>query len=116
MHIKLNSLAWVNLDRLTLGRNGAMFGLNRNRDPRAGTADYLERNYGFRPVKCHLPNHWKCLEQMEASTWLEKLVGNGSVGVVLKEISLEVHGGELMAILGSKGQLLEHSYWKPSCN
>jgi len=44
------------------------------------------------------------LEQMEASTWLEKLVGNGSVGVVLKEISLEVHGGELMAILGSKGQ------------
>ena len=53
---------------------------------------------------------------MEASTWLEKLVGNGSVGVVLKEISLEVHGGELMAILGSKGQLLEHSYWKPSCN
>jgi len=41
--------------------------------------------------------------KMEATTWLEKVVGNGSVGVVLKEISLEVHGGELMAILGSKG-------------
>ena len=45
---------------------------------------------------------------MEASTWLEKVVGNSSVGVVLKEVSLEVHGGELMAILGSKGQF--HQY------
>jgi len=40
---------------------------------------------------------------MEASTCLEKLVGNSSVGVVLKDVSLEIHGGELMAVLGSKG-------------
>ena len=42
---------------------------------------------------------------MEASTCLEKMVGNSSVGVVLKDVSLEVHGGELMAVLGSKGIL-----------
>lgn len=41
---------------------------------------------------------------MEASTCLEKLVGNSTVGVVLKDVSLEVHGGELMAVLGSKGK------------
>jgi ATP-binding cassette subfamily G (WHITE) protein 5 (sterolin 1) len=40
---------------------------------------------------------------MEASTCLEKIVGNSSVGVVLKDVSVEVHGGELMAVLGSKG-------------
>ena len=43
------------------------------------------------------------LLQMEAMTCLEKLVGNSSVGVVLKDVSLEIHGGELMAVLGSKG-------------
>ena len=42
---------------------------------------------------------------MEASTCLEKLVGNSSVGVVLKDVSLQVHGGELMAVLGSKGMM-----------
>lgn len=34
---------------------------------------------------------------------MEKMVGNSSVGVVLKDVSVEVHGGELMAVLGSKG-------------
>lgn len=46
---------------------------------------------------------------MEASTCLEKMVGNSSVGVVLKDVSLEVHGGELMAVLGSKGN---HQHWR----
>jgi len=41
---------------------------------------------------------------MEASTCLEKIVGNSTVGVVLKDVSLQVHGGELMAVLGSKGK------------
>ena len=48
---------------------------------------------------------------MEASTCLEKMVGNSSVGVVLKDVSLEVHGGELMAVLGSKGILSYENYY-----
>lgn len=38
------------------------------------------------------------------------MVGNSSVGVVLKDVSLEVHGGELMAVLGSKGMIRICSY------
>ncbi|CAL4134223.1 unnamed protein product [Meganyctiphanes norvegica] len=40
---------------------------------------------------------------VEPGTCVQKLVGNVPTGVILKDVSLEVHGGELMAILGSKG-------------
>jgi len=41
--------------------------------------------------------------QVEPGTCLQKLVGSVRTGVILKDVSLEVHGGELTAILGSKG-------------
>jgi len=41
--------------------------------------------------------------QVEPGTCLQKLVGSVRVGVILKDVSLEVHGGELTAVLGSKG-------------
>lgn len=40
---------------------------------------------------------------VEPGSCVQKLVGNVPTGVILKDISLEIHGGELMAILGSKG-------------
>ncbi|XP_076064875.1 ATP-binding cassette sub-family G member 5 [Oratosquilla oratoria] len=40
---------------------------------------------------------------VEPGTCMQKLVGNVPTGVILKDVSIEVHGGELMAILGSKG-------------
>ncbi|KAK8729004.1 hypothetical protein OTU49_008581 [Cherax quadricarinatus] len=40
---------------------------------------------------------------VEPGSCLQKLVGNVPTGVILKDVSLEIHGGELMAILGSKG-------------
>ena len=43
------------------------------------------------------------LEQVEPGTCLQKLVGSVRTGVILKDVSLEVHGGELTAVLGSKG-------------
>ena len=41
---------------------------------------------------------------MEPGTCLQKLVGSVRTGVILKDVSLEVHGGELTAVLGSKGK------------
>ncbi|KAL7635184.1 UNVERIFIED_CONTAM: hypothetical protein RMT77_014170 [Armadillidium vulgare] len=41
--------------------------------------------------------------QVEPGTCFQKLMGNVPTGVILKDVSLEVHGGELMAIMGSKG-------------
>merc|ERR1711892_661206 len=41
--------------------------------------------------------------QIEPGTCLQKLVGSVRTGVILKDVSLEVHGGELTAVLGSKG-------------
>ena len=41
--------------------------------------------------------------QVEPGTCLQKLVGSVRTGVILKDVSLEVHGGELTAVLGSKG-------------
>ncbi|KAG7165809.1 ATP-binding cassette sub-family G member 5-like [Homarus americanus] len=43
------------------------------------------------------------LPQVEPGSCVQKLVGNVPTGVILKDVSLEIHGGELMAILGSKG-------------
>ena len=43
--------------------------------------------------------------QVEPGTCLQKLVGSVRTGVILKDVSLEVHGGELTAILGSKGKV-----------
>lgn len=40
---------------------------------------------------------------VEPGSCVQKLVGNVPTGVILKDVSLEVHGGELMAVLGSKG-------------
>ncbi|XP_050735234.1 ATP-binding cassette sub-family G member 5-like [Eriocheir sinensis] len=40
---------------------------------------------------------------VEPGSCVQKLVGNIPTGVILKDVTLEVHGGELMAILGSKG-------------
>ena len=41
--------------------------------------------------------------QVEPGTCLQKLIGSVRTGVILKDVSLEVHGGELHAVLGSKG-------------
>jgi len=41
--------------------------------------------------------------QVEPGTCLQKIVGSVRTGVILKDVSLEVHGGELTAVLGSKG-------------
>ena len=43
--------------------------------------------------------------QVEPGTCLQKLVGSVRTGVILKDVSLEVHGGELTAVLGSKGKM-----------
>ena len=43
------------------------------------------------------------LLQVEAGTCLQKMIGTVRTGVILKDVSVEVHGGELSAILGSKG-------------
>lgn len=41
--------------------------------------------------------------QVEPGTCIQKTIGTVRTGVILKDVSLEVHGGELSAILGSKG-------------
>ena len=41
--------------------------------------------------------------QVEAGTCLQKMIGTVRTGVILKDVSVEVHGGELSAVLGSKG-------------
>ena len=43
--------------------------------------------------------------QVEAGTCLQKMIGTVRTGVILKDVSLEVHGGELSAVLGSKGNV-----------
>ena len=45
--------------------------------------------------------------QVEAGTCIQKMIGTVRTGVILKDVSLEVHGGELSAVLGSKGTYLE---------
>jgi len=41
--------------------------------------------------------------QVEPGTCLQKLIGSVRTGVILKDVSMQVHGGELTAVLGSKG-------------
>ena len=43
---------------------------------------------------------------METGTCLQKIIGNVRTGVILKDVSMEVHGGELSAVLGSKGRII----------
>ena len=42
--------------------------------------------------------------QVESGTCFQQLLGSVPTGVILKDVSLEVHGGEVMAVLGSKGR------------
>lgn len=41
--------------------------------------------------------------QIEGGSYVQKLLGLSPKGLILKDVFLEVHGGEIMAILGSKG-------------
>ncbi|XP_067006823.1 ATP-binding cassette sub-family G member 5 [Anabrus simplex] len=41
--------------------------------------------------------------QVEPGTCFQRVLGNVKTGIILKDVSLEVHGGEVLAILGSKG-------------
>ncbi|GFG30134.1 hypothetical protein Cfor_09532 [Coptotermes formosanus] len=41
--------------------------------------------------------------QVEPGTCFQRLMGSVKTGVILKDVSLEVHGGEVLAVLGSKG-------------
>nr|CAD7413827.1 unnamed protein product [Timema poppensis] len=41
--------------------------------------------------------------QVEPGSCLQRLMGSVKTGVILKDVSLEVNGGEVLAILGSKG-------------
>ncbi|KAG1655938.1 ATP-binding cassette sub-family G member 8 [Nymphon striatum] len=40
---------------------------------------------------------------IESGTCLQKVMGSVPTGIILKDVSLKAHGGEVMAILGSKG-------------
>ncbi|KAK6638529.1 hypothetical protein RUM43_006796 [Polyplax serrata] len=41
--------------------------------------------------------------EVEQGTCLQKLMDNVKTGLILKDVSLEVHSGEVLAVLGSKG-------------
>lgn len=41
--------------------------------------------------------------QVEPGSCFQKLTGSVPTGAVLKDVSMEVHAGEVMAVLGSKG-------------
>lgn len=44
--------------------------------------------------------------QVEPSSCLQRMFGSLKTGVILKDVSLTVHSGEVLAVLGSKGILL----------
>lgn len=53
---------------------------------------------------CHL------VFKVEPGTCFQRLMGTVKTGVILKDVSLEVHGGEVLAILGSKGETNNFSH------
>ncbi|CAG7828448.1 unnamed protein product, partial [Allacma fusca] len=40
---------------------------------------------------------------VEPPTWMKQVTGTIRSGMILRDVSFEVHSGEIMAILGSKG-------------
>lgn len=40
---------------------------------------------------------------MEKGSCLQRMIGNIKTGVILKDVSMSVHSGEVLAVLGSKG-------------
>lgn len=44
--------------------------------------------------------------QVEPASCFQRLFGSVQTGLILKDITLEVRAGEVMAILGSKGKIL----------
>lgn len=41
--------------------------------------------------------------EVEQGTWVQKVMDSVKAGLILKDVSMEVHSGELLAVLGSKG-------------
>lgn len=42
--------------------------------------------------------------QVEPGSCVQRMVGNIKTGVILKDVSMTVHSGEVLAVLGSKGK------------
>ena len=42
--------------------------------------------------------------KVEPQTWLKQITGTTRSGMILRDVCFEVHSGEIMAILGSKGK------------
>lgn len=54
--------------------------------------------------------------QVEPASCFQRLFGSVQTGLILKDITLEVRAGEVMAILGSKGKIIsEHSNIVTGC-
>ena len=66
------------------------------------SSDRSSYSHKLYPSICLVLYHY-FLTQVEPGTCLQKLIGSVRTGVILKDVSLEVHGGELHAVLGSKG-------------
>lgn len=45
---------------------------------------------------------------MEKGSCLQRMIGNIKTGVILKDVSMSVHSGEVLAVLGSKGTKIEY--------
>lgn len=47
---------------------------------------------------------------------MQRVVGTIKTGVILKDVSLTVHSGEVLAVLGSKGILIRHQILTKALN